>query len=148
MKNKRIIILRIISILILIPICFIIANMSEAALTYTVRRNDILLGAFSALICILIRYGIDRIIVRELEQAQLAEIDEEEEKSTEPNAELNNDDTVDEKSSEIMNEEPAEVTNEEPAEETKVKHKSSLFRRFNDITESDKNQAAYEESHE
>ena len=146
MKNKRIIILRIISILILIPICFIIANMSEAALTYTVRRNDILLGAFSALICILIRYGIDRIIVRELEQAQLAEIDEEEEKSTEPNAELNNDDTVDEKSSEIMNEEPAEVTNEEPAEETKVKHKSSLFRRFKEISESDKNEDESEES--
>lgn len=146
MKNKRIIILRIISILILIPICFIVANMSEAALTYTVRRNDILLGAFSALICILIRYGIDRIIVRELEQAQLAEIDEEKEKSTEPNAVLNHDDTVDEKSAEVINEEPAEVINEEPAEEIKGKHKSSLFRRFKEINESDKNEDESEES--
>ena len=68
MINKKKTLLIILSIILILPISFIIANMSEDALSYSVRRGDILIGAFVVLICILIRFGIDRILVRLIEE--------------------------------------------------------------------------------
>ena len=75
-KKKRLI-LTIISIIMIVPISFIFANMSEAALTYSVRRNDVLTGAFVVLVCTLIRYAIDRMIIREVEAEQEKKAEEE-----------------------------------------------------------------------
>ena len=61
----------------IVPISFIFANMSEAALTYSVRRNDVLTGAFVVLVCTLIRYAIDRMIIREVEAEQEKKAEEE-----------------------------------------------------------------------
>ena len=74
--NRKRITLTIISILLILPISFIFANMSEAALTYSVKRGDILIGAFVVFICILIRFGIDRVLVRLIEEEQEKESDE------------------------------------------------------------------------
>ena len=75
--NKKRFALTIISILLILPISFIFANMSEAALTYSVRRGDVLIGAFVVLVCILIRFGLDRVIVRLIEEEQEKEAEEE-----------------------------------------------------------------------
>ena len=74
--NRKRITLTIISILLILPISFIFANMSEAALTYSVRRGDILIGASVVFICMLIRFGIDRVIVRLMEEEREKEAKE------------------------------------------------------------------------
>ena len=86
MINKKKTLLIILSIIMILPISFIIANMSEAALSYSVRRGDILIGAFVVLICILIRFGIDRVIVRLMEEEREKESKEEAEVEIEVDA--------------------------------------------------------------
>ncbi len=71
----------------IVPISFIIATMSEAALTYSVRRNDVLIGAFVVLVCMLIRYAIDRMIIREVEAEQEKKAEEEADNSESENNE-------------------------------------------------------------
>lgn len=85
-KKKRLL-LTIISIIMIVPISFIIATMSEAALTYSVRRNDVLIGAFVVLVCMLIRYAIDRMIIREVEAEQEKKAEEEADNSESENNE-------------------------------------------------------------
>ena len=138
--NRKRITLTIISILLILPISFIFANMSEAALTYSVRRDDILIGAFVVFICILIRFGIDRVIVRLMEEEREKEAKEETEvdasgdmvEEVDVAGKVATDNAVDE-SEELDPEADSDIDSEEEIEDYDEKEESIIGPLFKNI---------------
>ena len=140
MINKKKTLLIILSIILILPISFIIANMSEDALSYSVRRGDILIGAFVVFICILIRFGIDRVIVRLMEEEREKEAKEETEvdasgdmvEEVDAAGKVATDNAVDE-SEELDPEADSDIDSEEEIEDYDEKEESIIGPLFKNI---------------
>jgi len=114
--------------------------MSEDALSYSVRRGDILIGAFVVFICILIRFGIDRVIVRLMEEEREKEAKEETEvdasgdmvEEVDAAGKVATDNAVDE-SEELDPEADSDIDSEEEIEDYDEKEESIIGPLFKNI---------------